>query len=134
VGPYTAAAVRRFAFGDPVLPRDVNVQRVLDRTGHAFTAEAAQALMDLGATVCIARVPRCPSCPLRDACPARGTRSEPARKQGPFEGSFRQRRAETLRLVAAEPTGVETLDHDAVASLARDGLVDVVDGVVVLPA
>jgi A/G-specific adenine glycosylase len=133
VGPYTAAAIRRFAFGEPVLPRDVNVQRVLDRTGHLFTPEAAQALMDLGATVCIARVPRCPACPLRNACPARGTRYEPARKQGPFEGSFRQRRAETLRLVAAQPTEVEALDREAVASLARDGLVQVVDGVVALP-
>ena len=36
-------------------------------------------------------------------CPSRGQRYEPARKQGPFEGSFRQRRARLLRLVAAEP-------------------------------
>ena len=36
VGPYTAAAVRNFAFGEPVLPVDVNVERVQERTGHAF--------------------------------------------------------------------------------------------------
>jgi len=59
VGPYTAAALGNFAFGEDVLPRDVNVARVERRTGHAFTGRSAQALMDLGATVCLARVPRC---------------------------------------------------------------------------
>ncbi len=49
VGPYTAAAVRNFSFGEDVLPRDVNVERVERRTGHAFRGDAAQALMDLGA-------------------------------------------------------------------------------------
>ena len=103
VGPYTAAAIRNFAFGEDVLPHDVNVDRVERRTGHSFTGEAAQALMDLGATVCLARIPRCEACPLAGDCPSRGTRDEPARKQGRFEGSFRQRRAETLRAVAAPP-------------------------------
>ena len=51
------------------------------------------ALMDLGATVCLARVPRCDACPLAEHCPSRGRRYEPLRRQGPFEGSFRQRRA-----------------------------------------
>src|SRR5579862_2363131 len=93
VGPYTAAAVGNFAFGRDVLPVDVNVGRVLERTGGSFSAGAAQALFDLGATVCLARVPRCGVCPLAAACPSRGRRYEPARKQGPFEGSFRQRRS-----------------------------------------
>ncbi|HVR12684.1 MAG TPA: hypothetical protein VMS41_02810, partial [Gaiellaceae bacterium] len=57
IGPYTAAAVRCFAFAEDVLPVDVNVERVQRRTGAAFTSTAAQALMDLGATVCLARVP-----------------------------------------------------------------------------
>ncbi len=100
VGPYTAAAIRCFAFGEDVLPVDVNVDRVQRRTGHVFSARAAQALMDLGATVCLARIPRCEVCPLAAECPSRGVRDEPARKQGPFEGSFRQRRATTLRRVA----------------------------------
>ena len=100
VGPYTAAALRNFAFGENVLPRDVNVERVERRTGHAFTGAAAQALMDLGATVCLARIPRCELCPLAEGCPSRGTRDEPVRKQSRFEGSFRQRRAAALRLVA----------------------------------
>ena len=93
VGRYTADAVACFAFGRDVLPVDVNVRRVSERTGAEFSPAAAQALMDLGATVCLARVPRCGECPLADACPSRGRRYEPLRKQGPFEGSFRQRRA-----------------------------------------
>jgi A/G-specific adenine glycosylase len=134
VGRYTADAVACFALGRDVLPVDVNVRRVSERTGHTFTAAAAQALMDLGATVCLARIPRCDACPLAQRCPSRGRRYEPLRKQGPFEGSFRQRRAATLRLVAAAAREVGELDEDAVASLARDGLVHVDGATVSLPA
>ena len=91
--------------------------------------------MDLGATICLARVPRCDDCPLVDECPSRGIREEPARKQGPFEGSFRQRRAATLQSrgrVAARQ--LDALDDEAVRSLERDGLVVVEDGVVALPS
>ena len=134
VGPYTAAAVRNFAFGEQVLPRDVNVERVERRTGHAFTGAAAQALMDLGSTVCLARIPRCDACPLAEPCPSRGTRDEPLRKQSRFEGSFRQRRAAMLRLVAERPRPAGDLDDQAVGSLERDGLVVVDGGVVRLPS
>jgi A/G-specific adenine glycosylase len=130
VGPYTAAAVGNFAFGRDELPVDTNVRRVQQRTGAAFDGSCAQALFDLGATVCLARVPRCGACPLAAACPSRGRRYEPARKQSRFEGSFRQRRAAALRAVAA---GAQPEDGDAVASLARDGLVVVSAGVVSLP-
>jgi A/G-specific adenine glycosylase len=133
VGPYTAAAVGNFAFGRDVLPVDTNVSRIEERTGHRFTATAAQALMDLGATVCLARVPRCGVCPLAGECPARGSRYEPLRKQSRFEGSFRQRRARTLRLVAEQERPLSELDGDAVASLARDGLIRVEGDVVALP-
>jgi A/G-specific adenine glycosylase len=133
VGAYTAGAVRAFAFGEPVLPADTNVLRVQARTGHAFDHECAQALFDLGREVCLARRPRCDACPLAPECPSRGMRFEPARKQGPFEGSFRQRRARTLRLVAAEPRPVAELDAEAVRSLAGDGLVSVRDGLARLP-
>ena len=133
VGPYTAAAIRCFAFGEDVLPVDVNVDRVQRRTGHAFSARAAQALMDLGATVCLARIPRCEVCPLAAECPSRGVRDEPARKQGPFEGSFRQRRATTLRRVADAAQRIDALDDEAVRSLERDGLVVVEEGLVALP-
>jgi len=133
VGPYTAAALGNFAFGEDVLPRDVNVARVERRTGHAFTGRSAQALMDLGATVCLARVPRCGRCPLASECPSRGTRDEPLRRQSRFEGSFRQRRAAALRLVAQSERREDELDADAVESLARDGLVVVAAGRVSLP-
>ena len=133
VGRYTADAVACFALGRPVLPLDVNVRRVQERTGKAFDHTCAQALMDLGATVCIARVPRCGECPLAAACPSRGRRFEPLRKQGPFEGSFRQRRARTLRLVAEQPRPLAALDADAVRSLERDELVLVADELVSLP-
>src|SRR5947199_10535687 len=46
VGPYTAAAVACFALGRPVLPVDVNVARVLERTGASFDHTYGQALMD----------------------------------------------------------------------------------------
>ena len=133
VGPYTAAALRNQAFGDDVLPLDTNVRRVLDRTGYAFGAAATQALFDLGATVCLARIPRCGACPLADGCPSRGRRFEPSRKQGPLAGSFRERRARTLRVVADRTLRVDDLDGEAVTALARDGLVEVVNGVVRLP-
>jgi A/G-specific adenine glycosylase len=134
VGPYTAAAVSSFALGRDVLPVDTNVRRVQERTGHAFSPRTGQALMDLGATVCLARIPRCAICPLAHACPSRGRRYEPLRKQSRFEGSFRQRRARTLRLVAAAERAVHELDPDAVESLARDGLVTVQADLVSLPS
>jgi A/G-specific adenine glycosylase len=125
VGPYTAAAVLNFAFGRDVLPVDTNVSRVQERTGHSFSPAAGQALMDLGATVCLARIPRCGVCPLAAGCPSRGQRFEPLRKQSRFEGSFRQRRAQTLRLVAESERRLSELDREAVEALARDGLVEV---------
>jgi A/G-specific adenine glycosylase len=134
VGPYTAAAIRNQAFGEPVLPVDTNVARIQERTGHAFGPEALQALFDLGATVCLARVPRCGACPLAEVCPSRGRRYEPLRKQSRFAGSFRERRARALRLVAERPRSLAELDGDAVRSLARDGLVRLDGDVVVLPA
>jgi A/G-specific adenine glycosylase len=131
VGPYTAAAVGNFALGRDVLPIDTNVRRVQERTGEGFDASCAQALFDLGATICVARIPRCGACPLAAACPSRGQRYEPLRKQSAFEGSFRQRRSVALRAVAA---GDQPSDGDALVSLARDGLVVLHDGLASLPA
>jgi A/G-specific adenine glycosylase len=130
VGRYTADAVSSFAFGRPVLPVDVNVRRVSERTGHDFSPAAGQALMDLGKTVCLARIPRCNVCPLAAACPSRGRRFEPSRRQGLFEGSFRQRRAEALRAILA---GSQPRDAEAVAALERDGFVRVEGDAAFLP-
>ncbi len=130
VGRYTADAVSSFALGLPVLPVDTNVRRVQERTGFAFDHECGQALMDLGARICLGRIPRCGACPLAAACPSRGRRYEPLRRQSRFEGSFRQRRALALRALAS---GEPATDDEAVESLARDGLVAIRDGVAALP-
>ena len=134
VGAYTAAAIRSFAHGEAELPVDTNVRRIRERTGHEFGPECGQALMDLGAMVCLARVPRCDTCPLADGCPSRGRRYEPLRKQSRFEGSFRQRRAALLRLVAEEPSPLAALDLEAFESLLHDGLVEQAGELVRLPA
>jgi A/G-specific adenine glycosylase len=128
VGRYTADAVGRFALERPVLPVDTNVRRVLERSGGKFGPESAHALMDLGATVCLARIPRCGACPLAARCPCRGRRYEPARRQSRFEGSFRQRRARTLSLIAERPRRLNRLDAAAVEALASDGLVELHEG------
>ena len=122
VGRYTADAIGCFALGKDVLPVETNVARVRERTQEAFDGECAEALMDLGATICLARVPRCGICPLAAACPSRGRRYEPQRRQSRFDGSFRQRRARALRAIAA---GEDPEDAEAVEALARDGLVQV---------
>jgi A/G-specific adenine glycosylase len=133
VGRYTADAISCFALGESVLPLDTNVRRVLSRTEACFTGASAQALMDLGATVCLARIPRCGVCPLATECPSRGRRYEPTRRQSRFEGSFRQRRGRVLRLVAEAPRELAALDEPAVTALARDGLVEIDEGLVRLP-
>ena len=111
------------------------IPRIVVRTNPegSFGPASAHALMDLGATVCLARIPRCGTCPLANGCPSRGQRYEPRRKQGRFEGSFRQRRAETLTLVAERARRRTTLDREATESLVADGLVQVRAGLVTLP-
>jgi A/G-specific adenine glycosylase len=130
VGPYTAAAVGNFAFGRDVLPVDTNVRRIQERTGETFDGSCAQALFDLGATICLARIPRCGECPLATMCPSRGSRYEPLRKQSKFAGSFRERRAHALRAVAQ---GEQPRDGEALVALERDGLVTLSEGVASLP-
>ncbi len=94
VGPYTAAAVASFAFGRAVLPEDVNVQRVHERTGASFDYTCGQALIDLGATVCIARVPRCGE---RRATPhAGGTRRRRRARTGARRARPGRERARSL--------------------------------------
>jgi A/G-specific adenine glycosylase len=133
VGRYTADAVACFAFGVDVLPLDVNVRRVVERSGGTFGGDCAQALMDLGATVCLGRIPLCGVCPLATTCPSRDHRYEPERRQGRFEGSFRQRRGKALRLLAAGPRPASELDREALDALAADGLARIRGGLASLP-
>ena len=142
VGPYTARAVACFAFGAQVTALDTNVRRVLARSlgttdvapprGRAW--QWNQALFDLGARVCLARVPRCAACPLSASCPSRGRTFAPVRRQGRFEGSRRQERAALVRELGAGPRADGGYDRDVVQSLLADGLaVRRADGLLALP-
>jgi len=97
VGAYTAAAVAAIAFGVPAVPVDGNVERVAARVfvvedslpgarpeigrlaarlgeqpqARSRPGDFAQALFDLGATICTPRAPACALCPWRDSCEAR---------------------------------------------------------------
>ncbi len=142
IGPYTAAAVACIAFGEQRIPEDVNVRRIAERAngGAPFVApdglagELTQALFDLGATVCIARRPRCHACPLAGVCPTAGQTFAPARRQAPFAGSTRQRRGALLRRLGAGGLAVAEVDEVIAAGLVRDGLAAVADGRITLPA
>jgi A/G-specific adenine glycosylase len=90
IGRYTAAAIASIAFNQPVAVVDGNVERVLQRVygrnlaGEALWQAAAellaqrrpgdfnQAMMELGATVCLAQQPRCLLCPVSKLCATRG--------------------------------------------------------------
>ena len=141
VGPYTADAIRCFAFEEPVLPRDANVRRVLARRFPGGLAGASWALggalMDLGRTHCRAR-PRCAGCPLEHGClvalePSRDPVARP-RRQAPYAGSLRARRGALLRAALAGERPAPAVDPDAARTLVADGLLALRDGVLVEPA
>ncbi|HEX3318722.1 MAG TPA: A/G-specific adenine glycosylase [Solirubrobacteraceae bacterium] len=139
VGPYTAAAVAAFAFGAAVLAVDVNVRRVLARTGRAVeapTPELNQALMELGAIVCTKRAPRCGACPLADGCDGPEPHTAPGRPRDRFEDTDRWVRG---RVVAALAAGRNLPDvapdrlGRALAGLEQDGLIECDRGRLRLP-
>ena len=93
IGPYTAAAIAAIAFGRRTMPVDGNIERVMSRLfaveeplpqakpliqqlatsllGPSRAGDSAQALMDLGASICTPKKPACSLCPLNDDCAAR---------------------------------------------------------------
>ena len=93
IGPYTAAAISAIAFDQPETVLDGNVERVMTRfydihdplpgskpllkdkadalTPSTRPGDYAQAVMDLGATICTPKSPACGICPLRDLCQGR---------------------------------------------------------------
>jgi A/G-specific adenine glycosylase len=93
VGPYTAAAIAAIAFDHATMPVDGNIERVMSRLfavedelpkakpriqalaqtllPSQRSGDAAQALMDLGATICTPKKPACVLCPFTDGCAAR---------------------------------------------------------------
>lgn len=162
IGSYTARAVACFAYRRPVPVVDTNVRRVVARVVHgrpeagspapsrdhaevaallpdnASAPTFSAALMELGATVCSARKPRCGLCPLR-ACswreagyPAATAAKRPAQRYAGTDRQVRGRLLDVLRsndspvtqrqLDLAWPT--DTIQRDrALASLLLDGLV-----------
>jgi A/G-specific adenine glycosylase len=152
VGPYTAAAIRAFAFERNDAAIDVNVRRVVHRVvfGLEFPRLAADrtldtvaiaavpngaahdwnsAMMDLGATLCTARAPKCLVCPLRDTCAAApvdpAQLAERARRHAPrkapqnalpFERTIRFLRGRIVERLRDVPPG-EAIELDV---LARD--------------
>lgn len=147
IGPYTARAIAAAAFGVPVAPLDVNVRRVLARVlGVAPTMPGLQAtadplvsrsrpgrwidaVMDLAATTCLPRAPRCDDCPLAGLCASRGAAApvEPATRGIPFPATTRWLRGRLVAALTGAPMGAwvslpERLGHhdaDAIGAAAR---------------
>jgi A/G-specific adenine glycosylase len=92
IGDYTSAAIAAIAFGEPAPAVDTNIARVISRllalpersraelrqrmsaiVALGDPGDVVQAMMDLGATICLARQPLCAQCPLREGCRARAS-------------------------------------------------------------
>ena len=162
IGAYTASAVACFAFDEPAAFADTNIRRVLGRAilGRVATDREAvdldarfgskreparwhHALMDIGATVCLAKRPRCDVCPIRTICDYDGKEEPSRRNQSPFGASDRRVRGAIVRHLAMSTRGVK-IDalrraiNDARVSrlvrvLAREGLVEISSGSVRFP-
>jgi A/G-specific adenine glycosylase len=165
IGPYTARAVASIAFGLPVGAVDTNVRRVLGRAlgipdpeqvprelqaaadasiDRARPADWTHAVMDLGATVCRPRSPRCDACPIATWCRSAGrppvrvipVAGEAARPTIPFTATTRWLRGRIVdRLRSARGDAWTALDGDlgchddqavqvALRALAGEGLVE----------
>jgi A/G-specific adenine glycosylase len=138
VGPYTAAAVGSFAFDRQEVALDTNARRVFARLGSAMTpppgraAEFNQATMELGATVCTARAPRCGVCPLASECAGPETSPARGRSSERFEDSNRWVRGRVVASLAAgdglPPDIAAKRLEPALQGLLRDGLIRRVAG------
>ena len=174
IGAYTARAVAAFAHGRRCPVVDTNVRRVVARAVHgraeagdasardlpeteallplddAAAAHTSAALMELGATVCVARGPRCADCPVHDLCAwqhaGRPAWDGPVRKAQRWAGTDRQVRGRLLDVLRGAPGPVVAAALDAawpadpaqrarcLDSLLVDGLVEqLADGRFALP-
>jgi A/G-specific adenine glycosylase len=154
VGKYTAAAIRAFAFNLDDAPIDTNVRRIVHRAliGLEYPRAVAtrelderarslvppdrahdwnSALMDLGATLCTARAPKCLLCPLRADCAAApvdatllerlraaAARRQPARQRVPFAETTRFARGRIVDRLRDLPPGQRISLLDLYDSLA----------------
>lgn len=117
IGRYTSAAIASIAFNEPIAVVDGNVERVLGRiVGKKFSGDEVwnaaqellsrsrpgdfnQALMELGATVCLPGEPRCDMCPVRNFCTTRGAlprTAAPARRKREIHYALNLRDGEVL--------------------------------------
>ena len=173
IGDYTARAVAVFAYGDRHPVVDTNTRRVIARAvdGRSQAGPPARAdlvamaellpaddpdaavvdaaMMELGATVCVARTPRCDACPIAHACAWRSAgypdTGDLRRRQARYDGSDRQARGAALKALRdAAAHGIrsdaliadwtDALQRDrAITSLADDGLIELIDGRARLP-
>ena len=114
IGPYTAAAIAAIAFDRHTMPVDGNIERVVSRLyaveeelpqakpliqqlaatllANSRAGDSAQALMDLGASICTPKKPACSLCPLNEDCTARalGTQEIFPRKAPKKSGTLRR--------------------------------------------
>jgi A/G-specific adenine glycosylase len=121
IGPYTAAAIAAIAFGRRTMPVDGNIERVVSRLfaveeplprakplikrlaetllGESRAGDSAQALMDLGSSICTPKKPACALCPLNDGCAARtqGDQESYPRKAARKTGALRRGAAFVVR-------------------------------------
>ncbi|MGV8846979.1 A/G-specific adenine glycosylase [Tessaracoccus sp.] len=163
VGRYTAAAVRAFAFGRRSLVLDVNIRRVLARIdggvehpsatetaaerrrawlwvpeGEADAATWSASAMELGATLCTARSPRCHDCPVAQHCTwvalGRPAWDGPERVAQAWDGTDRQCRGRIMAALRDSRTPVTLADivwadeaqrRRCADSLIADGLAEV---------
>ena len=161
IGAYTAGAIACFAFGQRVAFADVNIKRVLGRVFlgrpgtdmegidldlRAMPIRSADlwhhALMDLGATICIARDPKCGVCPLRSSCAfangATGTAAAAVRhapsalRPAAFKDSDRRIRGAIVRTLTTSDLTIKALEKEIgdervgrlTEALVADGLVE----------
>jgi A/G-specific adenine glycosylase len=133
IGPYTAAAITAIAFDQPTTPVDGNIERVIARlyavdvplpaakpeifqlaralTPSRRAGDFAQAMMDLGATICTPKTPACALCPWNESCVgcARGDAETYPRRIPKREGALRRgaafvaRRADGFVLMRTRP-------------------------------
>lgn len=135
IGRYTAAAIASIAFAEPVAVVDGNVERVLERFiginlttpqiwqhGQALLADSRpgdfnQAMMELGATVCVPREPRCPMCPVRKWCATEQSMERRAFPPGPATRTTRQIKKEIWCVLTQRDGGIRLVQRPRKASL-----------------
>jgi len=144
IGRYTAAAIASIAFAEPVAVVDGNVERVLQRfiginlttpqiwqhaqalLANSRPGDFNQAMMELGATVCAPREPRCPTCPIRKWCVTQQSGRSPisartmerrASPPGPAMNSSRQVKKEIWCVLNQRDGGLRLVQRPTKASL-----------------